>query len=204
LVYGSLENDIESDDSVKLKTHSLIKIATFFIAINSYITSAAVINQWQGIVTYVTDGDTLWIRPTNAASNSEPKKIRINGIDAPESCQAYGNESTAALKKFVASKTVSVVSKRFDDYGRDVAQVSINGVDVGSWMVSNGHAWSYHSRHSAGPYRKEEESATRSRLGLFSDASAVEPRFFRKEHGSCHLAKNSANSQTENARKRYK
>ena len=166
----------------------------FFIAINSYITSAIAINQWQGIVTYVTDGDTLWIRPSTSASNFEPRKIRINGIDAPESCQLYGNQSTAALKKLVALKTVSVVSKRFDDYGRDVATVNINGVDVGSWMVSNGHAWSYHSRHSAGPYRIEEESAVRSRLGLFGDATAVEPRFFRKVHGSCHLAKNSTSS----------
>jgi micrococcal nuclease len=189
---------------MSIKFLSISKIAMFLIAMNSYITSAATINQWQGVVTYVTDGDTLWIRPTNVTPNSEPKKIRISGIDAPESCQLYGNQSTAALKKLVALKTVSVVSKRFDDYGRDVAQVSVNGLDVGAWMVGNGHAWSYHSRHSAGPYRIEEESATRSRLGLFNDASAVEPRFFRKEHGSCHPTKNSANANAENTRKRYK
>lgn len=198
------------------KIPNIYLFTIFFIAINTYITSASAINQWQGIVTYVTDGDTLWIRPSSAASNSEPRKIRINGIDAPESCQLYGNQSTAALKKLVALKTVSVVSKRFDDYGRDVATVSLNGVDVGSWMVSNGHAWSYHSRHSAGPYRIEEELAVRSRLGLFGDATAVEPRFFRKEHGSCHLPKNSrsstrttdstnsTNSNAGNVRKPYK
>jgi micrococcal nuclease len=158
----------------------------FFIAVQAYITPAIAINQWQGIVIYVVDGDTLHIRPLDATTNSKPQKIRIDGIDAPESCQSYGSESTSALKKLLASKTVTVFSKRVDDYGRDLAKITVKDIDVGAWMVSNGHAWSYHYRHSAGPYRVEEEAATRSRLGLFADAAAIEPRLFRKEHGSCH------------------
>jgi micrococcal nuclease len=63
-------------------------------------------------------------------------------------------------------------------------------VDVGTWMVQNGHAWSYHYRFSAGPYRLEEEAAMRAKLGLFADASAVEPKIFRRGHGSCYPPKN--------------
>lgn len=175
-------------------------IAIYLIAIQANSMPARGLNSWQGIVTYVTDGDTLWVRPDNAATNSEPHKIRIAGIDAPESCQQYGAQSTAALKKLVASKPVTVQSKRFDEYGRDVAKITINNMDVGAWMVRNGHAWSYHYRHSAGPYRAEEETATRARLGLFADAAALEPRFFRREHGSCHFP----NDASEHPRKRYK
>jgi micrococcal nuclease len=177
-----------------------LKLLTIYlIAIQMNFALARGLDSWQGTVIYVTDGDTLWVRPDNAAINSEPRKIRINGIDAPETCQLYGAQSTAALKKLIASKSVTVQSKRFDDYGRDVAKITINAIDVGAWMVHNGHAWSYHYRHSAGPYRVEEETATRARLGLFADSNAVEPRFFRREHGSCHVPKDAF----DQTRKRY-
>jgi micrococcal nuclease len=189
-----------------LKLLKIIKIfAIFFIANQAIITPAKAINKalnktsttWQGIVIHVTDGDTLWVRPLGSNSKSDSLRIRIEGIDAPESCQLYGVESTAALKKLLISKQVTVTSKRFDDYGRDVAKVTIDNVDVGGWMVKNGHAWSYHYRFSAGPYGQEEKTATRAKLGLFADASVIEPKIFRREHGSCYVP-------TKNDRKRYK
>ena len=184
-------------------------IAIIFIAIQAIITPATAINfiknkpsnTWQGVVTHITDGDTLRVRPIGFAlgSNSKPDtvRIRIDGIDAPESCQLYGTQSAAALKKRLLSKQVTVTSKRFDDYGRDVAKVTIDNIDVGGWMVQNGHAWSYHYRFSKGPYGAEEKAAERDRLGLFADASAVEPKVFRREHGSCYLP-------SRNDRKHYK
>jgi micrococcal nuclease len=179
-------------------------VAINFIASKAYSMTGKELNQWKGTVTYVTDGDTLWVRPDNAATNSEPRKIRISGIDAPESCQLYGAQSTLALKGLLAAKTITVSSKRFDDYGRDVAKITINNIDVGAWMVRNGHAWSYHYRHSAGPYRIEEEAATRARLGLFADTAAIEPRLFRREHGSCHVPKDASEHPIVHPRKRYK
>jgi micrococcal nuclease len=170
-------------------TNSLF-FAIYFIASQAYITAAIAKNSWSGVVTYVTDGDTLRIQPINSSGKSDSRKIRIEGIDAPESCQPYGVTSAAALKKLLIYKKVTVHSKRFDDYGREVAKITIDNLDVGTWMVQNGHAWSYHYRFSAGPYRLEEETATRAKLGLFADASAVEPKIFRREHGSCYLAKN--------------
>jgi micrococcal nuclease len=176
-----------------MKHSKVLIFAIYFIAIQTYITPAIAINSWTGAVTYVTDGDTLWVQPLNAdtgkPTSTKPRKIRIDGIDAPESCQLYGSQSTAALKKLVSSKIVTVNRKRVDDYGRDVAKITLQEIDVGAWMVSKGHAWSYHYRHSAGPYRAEEETAIRARLGLFADASAIEPRIFRRDHGSCHLPK---------------
>jgi endonuclease YncB( thermonuclease family) len=183
----------------------LLKISTiytiFFIANQAIITTANALNKasntWQGIVIHITDGDTFRIRPLDSNSKSEWVRIRIDGIDAPESCQLYGVKATAALKKLLISKQVTVTSKRFDDYGRDVAKVTIDNVDVGGWMVKNGHAWSYHHRFSAGPYGLEEATATRAKLGLFADVSAVEPKIFRREHGSCYVP-------TKLDRKRYK
>jgi micrococcal nuclease len=169
--------------------------AMLFIATQAIIAMAKGINEtsntWQGIVTHVTDGDTLRVRPLASSSKSDSLKVRIDGIDAPESCQLYGVQSTVALKKLILSKQITVFSKRFDDYGRDVAKITFNNIDVGGWMVKNGHAWSYHYRFSAGPYGQEEKAAARAKLGLFDNASAIEPRIFRRNHGSCYLpAKN--------------
>lgn len=172
-----------------MSPNKILQFAIYFIALQIYITPAIALNDWYGVVAYVTDGDTLWIRPAEQANNAKPRKIRIDGIDAPEFCQLYGEQSMLALKKLVNSKVVLVTRKRFDDYGREVSKISINKTDVGAWMVSHGHAWSYHYKFSAGPYRIEEESAQRAKLGLFADVSAIEPRVFRKEHGSCYLPK---------------
>ena len=203
-----------------LKFLKAIKIfAIFFIASKAIFTPAIAENKalnnlpntWQGIVIHVTDGDTLRVRPLGSNNKSDSVRIRIDGIDAPESCQTYGTQSATALKKRLLSKQVTVTSKRIDDYGRDVAKVAIDNVDVGGWMVQNGHAWSYHYRFSQGPYGAEEKAAERERLGLFADASAVNPKDFRREHGSCYVAKNDAtknntakNSFKELDRKRYK
>jgi micrococcal nuclease len=198
-----------------LKSFKTPKIfAIIFIAIQSIFTPATALNltqkTWQGIVTHVTDGDTLRVRPMDSKNTSDSLRIRIDGIDAPESCQLYGRQSVAALKKLLLSKQVTITSKRFDDYGREVARVTIGNVDVGSWMVKNGYAWSYHYRFSNGPYSSEESVAERNKLGLFADASAVNPKIFRRENGSCYATKNSATKNNINIngneldRKRYK
>lgn len=146
---------------------------------------------WQGAVTYVTDGDTLWVKSSNPALHDAPaRKIRIEGIDAPEICQSYGEQSKNALQQLVLQKTVVVHTRRVDDYGRDVAKIAFQNQDVGAWMVSQGHAWSYHYRHSAGPYAAQERDAQSAKRGLFAASSPVEPRTFRRAHGSCHTPHN--------------
>jgi endonuclease YncB( thermonuclease family) len=38
-------------------------------------------------VTRVLDGDTVWVKPKG---NLAPRKLRLQGLDAPEICQAGG------------------------------------------------------------------------------------------------------------------
>jgi endonuclease YncB( thermonuclease family) len=52
-------------------------------------------------------------------------------------------------------------------------------------MVGRGYAWSYHFRRDRGPYAAQEAQARNSRLGLWADGRATEPREFRKRHGRC-------------------
>lgn len=134
-----------------------------------------------GIVTHVTDGDTLWVRPEGGA----PVKVRLQGIDAPERCQAWGPQSREALAARVLRRQVAVRTRAQDDYHRTIGTVELDGHDVAAWLVREGHAWSQRYRKSLGPYAAEEAEARRLQRGLFSAPAVVEPRQFRKAHGPC-------------------
>ncbi len=138
---------------------------------------------WTGMVTHVSDGDTLWVRPQRGGA---PRVVRIDGIDAPELCQAYGETARTALTGRVLGQVVQVRVRRHDEYGRALGLVTLGGQDVGAWLVAHGHAWSYHYRGQAGPYAAQEARARVSRLGLFRQPQAELPRAFRRRHGPCH------------------
>lgn len=137
-----------------------------------------------GVVVHVVDGDTIWLRP--AQPGRKILKIRIEGIDAPEICQAGGAAARAALNYRLAGQRVTVAAHARDDYGRAVATVRWQGEDIGRWMVAMGHAWSYRYRGGAGPYAAEEARARAQGRGVFIASAAENPRQFRRRHGSCH------------------
>ena len=137
---------------------------------------------FDGIVSHVSDGDTLWVRP---AAGGAPRQIRLEGIDAPEICQAHGRKSRAALIARALHKRVRVDSRARDGYQRMLAHVSLDGHDLGRWLVSDGHAWSYRFHADRGPYAAEEARARGARLGLWHARAPLPPRDFRQRHGSC-------------------
>lgn len=138
---------------------------------------------FSGHVMHVSDGDTLWVQPDGAEA---PRKLRLQGLDAPELCQAGGEASREALKQLVTAKVVQVTVKYHDTYGRGLAQVWVGGQDVGAVMVQTGQAWSSRWQRSLGPYAAQENQARAARRGLFADMGAELPRDFRKRVGSCY------------------
>jgi endonuclease YncB( thermonuclease family) len=136
-----------------------------------------------GRVSYVTDGDTLWVQ---ADRGGAPLKLRLTGLDAPEICQAGGAAAKAALMALTLQQRVRVTVKRKDMYGRGLAQLQLGGLDVSAEMVRQGQAWSYRWRQNLGPYAAEEAGAREARRGLFAQPYPENPRNFRKRHGSCY------------------
>lgn len=112
-------------------------------------------------------------------------QLRIQGIDAPETCQAYGDKARSALASRVLDQEVTVDTRGKDDYKRTLAHVTFEKHDVGAWMVDQGYAWSYRFRRDAGPYERLEAKARLAQRGLWAAAQPVEPRVFRKRHGRC-------------------
>src|SRR5689334_7792597 len=83
----------------------------------------------------VVDGDTLEIHGI---------RIRLWGIDAPESSQLCrsedslqyrcGAQAANELDAFVARRPVSCLLVNLDPYGRTVATCSVGGTDLGEWL----------------------------------------------------------------------
>lgn len=136
-----------------------------------------------GVVTHVGDGDTVWVRPDGGGA---PRPVRLEGIDAPEICQAYGAQARDALAARVLRRQVRVEGRAQDAFDRTVGTVSLGGEDLGGWMVRRGHAWSYRFRGHPGPFAAQEKLARREGLGLWNARLPESPRDFRKRHGRCH------------------
>lgn len=141
---------------------------------------------YSGWVTHVSDGDTLWVKPEGGGA---PRKLRLQGLDAPEICQAGGVASRDALGRLLAKKTVHVTVKYQDSYGRGLARILVEDGDVAAIMVQSGHAWSNRWHQSLGSYAVQENLARAAGAGLFADPAPELPRDFRKRVGSCFPAK---------------
>ena len=138
----------------------------------------------QAWVSWVMDGDTVLLVPTG---EREPVNFRIQGMDAPESCQPGGERSRDALIALVLRRTVQVEVLGQDSYGRQLGRLRLDGQDVGAEMVRAGWAWAYSYRTGRGPYAALQREAERERRGVFAARqSPMSPALFRQFHGSCH------------------
>lgn len=121
----------------------------------------------------VIDGDTIEIHGT---------RIRLSGIDAPESSQLCrgddslqyrcGAKSANELDDHIAGRPVSCEGVGRDQYGRVVAICSIDGEDVGEWLVRNGFAFDW-PRYSRGKYTAAQKEAERTGRGVWAGSFVV-------------------------------
>ena len=80
----------------------------------------------EGRVVGVADGDTITVL---GASNRQAR-VRLQGIDAPESRQAFGEVSKRNLSDLVFNTQVVVEYEKTDRYGRTLGKVLAGGRDV--------------------------------------------------------------------------
>ncbi len=128
----------------------------------------------------VTDGDTI---------KKGIIRIRLHGIDAPETRQTCtnsnnelypcGRQSTAFLKSLIKNNEVSCEGKDTDRYGRLIAICYVNGMNLNAKMVEEGWAIAY--RYYSKDYVKEEEMAKTEKKGIW-EGSFIEPYIWRKKN----------------------
>ena len=137
---------------------------------------------FNGRVLSVVDGDSIVVFD-NAQRSYE---IRLQGIDAPEGGQAFGDRSRQNLSDLIGEKEVTVTWYKRDRYGRIVGEVSINGLDICLEQIRAGMAWHYKYYQSEQTpedrafYADAETEARASRRGLWTDASPIPPWVFRR------------------------
>ena len=137
----------------------------------------------KGLVVGVSDGDSITVLDTDQRQH----KIRLQGIDAPEKAQAYGQKSKESLSNLVYNKTVKVHGSKKDRYGRTLGQVMLGDLDVCLEQVKRGMAWHYkdyqgqQSVKDRDLYDRAERLARQQRLGLWQDAAPIEPSAFRRQ-----------------------
>jgi micrococcal nuclease len=125
----------------------------------------------KGPLTEVIDGDTVTIR-----MGSHEYRIRLHGIDCPESDQPFGDEASNTLAAIVDSDNVQCRLTDVDRYGRLVGVLSVRGKPVNLELVEAGMAWWY-SEYSPDDEQlaAAQEEARAAKRGLWADPGAVAP-----------------------------
>lgn len=147
-----------------------------------FLSAAARPQTITGTVVAIADGDTL----TVLDAGKKQHKIRLNGIDAPESAQGFGSRAKQSLSDLVFGKTVTVISSKKDRYGRTLGKVTINGRDINLEQIRRGMAWFYRqyakdlSAEDAKAYEQAEAAAKEENAGLWRDPSPPPPWLFRR------------------------
>lgn len=108
-------------------------------------------------------------------------RIRLRGIDAPESAMPYGRDAKEALTNLVQGKSLRILVYGQDRYGRYVADVYCNDVFIQEQMLKKGHAWHYIAYDQRPEFAKWEKGAQARRIGLWAASSPEMPWKWRKD-----------------------
>ncbi|KAK1436372.1 hypothetical protein QVD17_02151 [Tagetes erecta] len=137
----------------------------------------------------VADGDTLTVYVSNyskLAPNALHKqikyRIRLRGIDAPESSMPYGKEAKDELVKMIDGKCLDILIFGEDRYGRFVGDVYCNGIFVQDSLLKKGLAWHYTNYDKRPELEKWEKDARAKRVGLWTSPNPEKPWEWRKNH----------------------
>lgn len=130
----------------------------------------------EGRVVGVADGDTL----TLLDADQETTRVRLAGIDAPESSQDFGSRAKQALSDRVFGADVQVRVSDIDRYGRTVGDIIFEGSWINEELVRAGLAWHYTQYSRDAGLARAEVAAREAGAGLWSVADPVPPWDYRR------------------------
>lgn len=133
------------------------------------------LGDFQGDCIRCIDGDTIEILDDEGYTET----IRLHGVDAPESKQPHGYESTVSLATLCLWKRVSIIERGRDRNGRIVAVVLCEGVEINTEQVCLGHCWVDPRYSRSKVLERYQESARLLHRGLWAKPDPVEPWVWR-------------------------
>ncbi len=120
----------------------------------------------------VTDGDTLTVW-----GNGTREKVRLHGIDCPESDQSFGSQATQLATQLALEKTVTVTDLGRDRYRRMLGEIVLpDGRMLNQELVRDGFCWWYR-KYAPGDTTLErfETEAREAGRGLWVEPNPVSP-----------------------------
>lgn len=134
----------------------------------------------RGRAAHVHDGDSFTLDTGDSRI-----EVRLSGIDAPEHTQPYAEASRRHLDERLGRGVLALVPHGVDRYGRTLATVYADGVDVGLEQIRAGLAWHF-ERYARDQepaareaYAAAQRQARQQRTGLWREAEPLPPWTFR-------------------------
>ena len=129
-----------------------------------------------GRIIKVSDGDTV----TLLTEDNRQIKIRLEGIDAPERGQDFGNMATLCVRRLCEGKTVTVKKTGTDRYKRVLGILYVDNLNVNEYLVCQGLAWHYKQFNKSHRLDSLEKLARKERLNTWSLPNPIPPWEYRK------------------------
>ncbi len=116
-------------------------------------------------------------------SASPRERIRLWGIDAPESKQAFGTRAKQFTGDLAFGQTVTVRVRDIDRYKRAVAEIILpNGRNLNREIVRAGFAWWYETYARRETVLRDLQSeAQGAKRGLWADPKPAPPWEWRRK-----------------------
>ena len=115
------------------------KLSLAIVILVTLLVPPAYAADFTGRVVGVVDGDTI-----DVLHNGKAVRVRLYGIDCPEKKQPYGKKAKWFTSDLAFRKTVTVIVKDRDRYGRTIGEVILpNGKSLNRELVRIGYAWWY-------------------------------------------------------------
>jgi endonuclease YncB( thermonuclease family) len=142
-------------------------VSLFFV---SRLLTASAGQDFTASVVGVSDGDTITVY-----DGMQQTEIRLEGIDCPEESADFSQRAKQHTSDLVFGRQVRIVGKELDKYGRLVARVHVENVDVSLSLVESGLAWHY-KHYSNDPVLAAAETLARAKkVGVWSLPNPTPP-----------------------------
>lgn len=120
----------------------------------------------------IVDGDTYDI----LLDNNITRRIRMEGIDAPERKMPFYQVAKDYLGKLCYGQIVRIKHTDTDRNGRWVATTFVaDGSELGLLMIKAGYAWHFKKYSADKELARAELSARTNRVGLWADPFPIAP-----------------------------
>jgi endonuclease YncB( thermonuclease family) len=121
-----------------------------------------------GTVTSIVDGDTVHVE----LSNHSTVTVRLDGIDTPERGEPFSDQATRATRVLLFTKRVALTGTDIDRYGRLVARIRVDGVDVSEELVHKGLACHFTPYSSDKTLASAQQDAQRGGIGFWARSAS--------------------------------